>query len=166
MLGTASTSNLPAWQLDYRQAQELAARDQKPLAVVLGSGPASWEKLVAGEISDETSNVLRTNFVCVYVDTKTVEGKKLADDFEMSSNPGLVISDRTGRVQAYRHGGTMDNAELQRTAAKIADPNFVPQTTETNQAAAFKTPAPAPVYTSPAANSYCPSCQLRQSMYR
>lgn len=162
MLGTAS-SNLPTWQPDYRQAMEISARDHKPVVVVLGSGPASWEKLVVGEISPETASALRANFVCVYVDVKTAEGKKLAQDFEMTTNPGLVMSDRTGQVQAYRHGGTMDEAELHRTVAKLSDPNFVPRTTEANAAAAFQTPAPAPVYSAP---SNCPSCQLRQSFYR
>ena len=37
MLSTATAANLPAWQLDYRQARDVAAREQKPLAVVIGT---------------------------------------------------------------------------------------------------------------------------------
>ena len=62
----------PAWQHDYRLARELGEREHKPLVVVIGSGSTDWAKLAKAAEQDETINpTLRSNYVCLFVDTDT-----------------------------------------------------------------------------------------------
>ena len=75
--------------MDYRQARDLAAKEQKPLAVIIGSGSTGWEKVVP--MADRTATAMRAGFVCVYVDKTTPEGEKLAKAFEMN-DAGVIIS--------------------------------------------------------------------------
>src|SRR5262249_39112171 len=44
--------------------------------------------------------------------TSTEAGKRTASDFEMPGGKGIIISDRTGGVQAFRHEGDLTNADL------------------------------------------------------
>jgi hypothetical protein len=94
----------PAWHHDYRQARELGEREHKPLVVVIGSGKTPWAKLSRVAEQDESINqTLLSSYVCLFVDTDTTEGQRLAKFFEMSQ--GLVISDKSGEVQAFRQAG-------------------------------------------------------------
>src|SRR4051812_43781705 len=105
VLGAAPATTAPSWQHDYRQARDLGEREHKPLVVVIGSGSTAWAKLAKAAEQDETINpTLNTNYVCLFVDTDTQDGKKLAQSFNMNGS-GLVISDRSGAVQAYRRTG-------------------------------------------------------------
>src|SRR5438128_2462016 len=93
----------PAWQNNYRQARELGEREHKPLVVVIGSGKAPWANLARVAEQDGTINeTLRSKYVCLFVDTDTTEGQRLARSFDISGS-GIVISDRSGEFQAYRH---------------------------------------------------------------
>src|SRR6185369_16011411 len=153
MLSTTTAAHLPAWQLDYRQARDVAAREQKPLAVVVGTGAAGWDKIVAGDLAPETASALRSGFVCVYVDKSTPDGEKLAKAFDLTKTTGLVISDRKGDLQAFRHEGQMADADLHRAAVRYADPALVVRSTESNA------PPPAPVQYYQPAFGGCPSCR-------
>src|SRR5262245_23387356 len=79
-LVAADTAN-PGWQNDYVAARSQAQREGKPLAVFLGSGESGWQKV--GRDSNEVKQVLANKYICVYVDSKTDEGKRLAEAFEM-----------------------------------------------------------------------------------
>src|SRR5262245_65181030 len=95
----------PAWHNDYRQARELGGREHKPLVVVIGSGKTPWANLVRVAEQDGTINeTLRYKYECLFVDTDSTEGQRLARSFDISG-PGIVISDRTGEFQAYRYVG-------------------------------------------------------------
>src|SRR5687767_935328 len=138
----------PAWQHDYSLARQLGEREHKPLVVVIGSGSTTWAKLAQAAEQDETINpTLRSNYVCVFVDTDTTDGRKLAQSFEMSG-PGLVISDRSGSVQAYRRTGEVPTTELAVTLNTHADDTFVarklnpPVTQPVNYSTSFYAPAP------------------------
>jgi len=63
-------------------------------------------------LSAECRRHLASHYVCAYVDTSTESGKRLADAFELPGGQGIIISDRTGGVQAFRHEGTLSNADL------------------------------------------------------
>lgn len=167
-LATATNSpaaNLPAWQLDYRQAKAQAAKEQKPLAVVIGRGSAGWDGVLAGTLSDAAAQTLRNSYICVYVDAATESGKKLASEFSAASAPTLVISDKTGEIQAYRHSGAVEAARFETVLTRYADPNMVVTTTEQGNAPQAKPAAPAapaPVYVQPTyypATSSCPNCR-------
>lgn len=120
-----SLAQQPAWQPDYAVAYKVATSQQKPLAVFIGQGTKGYTQLVTdGGISAENVKLLSQKFVCLYVDTNTNAGKKLASSFEMTE--GLVVSDRSGTQQAYRHSGTLTATELTGQLTRLAEPAPVP----------------------------------------
>lgn len=130
---TAEVEKAPSWQNDYSSACKQCETDQKPMAVFIGSGKAGWDKLGRdGSLDNEAKKILADKYVCVYVDTSIEEGKKLAQSFEMPNGPGIVISDRTGKLQAFRHEGDLSNKTLVSYLDRFATPDRVVRMTETN----------------------------------
>ncbi len=128
---TAADPAQPTWLTDYRAAQKQCATLKKPIAVVLGTGAKGYEKLVReGTLPAEVSKALASNYVCVYLDTSSSEGKQWAEAFEMSSGRGLVISDRTGDLQAFRHEGDLNASDLADYLKRYGDPSYVVQRTD------------------------------------
>jgi hypothetical protein len=144
----------PAWLHDYREARELVSREHKPLVVIIGSGKTDWANLAKPAEQDESINpTLRSKYVCLFVDTDTTDGQRLAKSFEMTG-PGMVISTRTGEVEAYRKAGEVPAGELAKELVNNADDAYV---------AKKLAPPPAPVqptYYQPAFGS-CPNCRGR-----
>jgi hypothetical protein len=135
------------WLSDYGVAVRQGATERKPVAVVLGSGVLGWQKLANdGGIGNEAKTAL-AGYVCVYVDTAREEGQRMAKAFEMTGGPGLVISDRSGQFQAFRHEGALTNRDLIRCLAKYGDPDRVVRATETdvNQRTSLYAPQSEPV---------------------
>jgi hypothetical protein len=155
----------PSWFTDYATASRQSMAAKKPLAVILGTGEAGWEKLDReGRLTTEAKGLLADKYVCVYVNTETPSGQRLAKAFEMPNGRGIVISDRTGDVQAFRHEGDLSNRDLVRYLERYADPDRKVRATEsaTVQRSSFYAPpaAPpvaAPNYFAPPAG-YFPSC--------
>ena len=103
----------PEWLTSYGQAQKQGQTSSKPLAVFLAPGKDGWQQLVReGKLSKESLEQLADGYVCVHLDTTTDNGKKYAKAFEMSSGLGVVLSDRSGDTQAYRHEGSLDGSAL------------------------------------------------------
>lgn len=124
-----ATPSQPNWQLNYSTAIAHAAEYHKPLAVFIAHGEGGFARVVAdGTLPTDAVKLLKQGFVCVYVNTDTEGGKKLAGSFAMAE--GLVISDRTGEKQALRHPGAVPPADLTRYLEKFGDPNRVVTTTE------------------------------------
>jgi hypothetical protein len=123
---TGVSPTTPTWNGSYVQAQDEAA-GKKPLAVVFGSGQDGWTKLVR---SEEAKKVLAEQYVCVYVDVTTDAGKKLAQSFAINGDKGLVLSDRSGHVQAFWHQGDLADTSLTRSLWKYADPTVAVVSTE------------------------------------
>jgi hypothetical protein len=91
----------PAWETSYARAADSAVAQRKPLAVFIGRGESGYSKLVGGDMPSEAGRLLASNYVALYVNTDTTEGKRLATAFGI--NEGLVISCRGCQVQAlYR----------------------------------------------------------------
>jgi hypothetical protein len=132
-LAGASFSAIPEsvqFKTDYVAARKVGRTDRKPLAVFIGNGSKGWEaRTTEGQLSQESQKLLQEHYVCVYIDTATEEGKRLARDFEMES--GLVLSDAAGENQAFRHSGKLPNGDLERQLKKFSDPERVPSRTET-----------------------------------
>jgi hypothetical protein len=129
-------STLPAipesleFKSDYVAARKVGRSDHKPLAVFVGNGSKGGEQWTKeGQLSQESQKLLQAHYVCVYVDTATEEGKRLARDFEMKE--GLVLSDARGENQAFRHEGKLSNGDLERQLKKFSDPERVAVRTET-----------------------------------
>jgi hypothetical protein len=151
------------WQPTYLQGQKVSADTKKPLAVAFGSGANGWTKVVRDAApSAEVTQVLAKEYVCVFVDTATPDGQKLAQDFSIMQGPGIVLSDRTGTKQAFWHQGDMTNQSIAGYLTKYADPQIVVRSTETPSAArtsyypAMEAESTWGVSGSP--SSYCPSC--------
>ena len=121
------------WHTDYYQARNLAKTEGKPLAVFVAPGKDAWSKLArTGKLGKESERTLTENYVRVFIDSKTVQGKKLAADLGLETGLGIVISDRTGDLMAFYHEGNLANAALGSYLHRFADPNRVVSTTETN----------------------------------
>jgi hypothetical protein len=128
---SASPSSL-AWQSDYTHARELASQQQKPLAVFVGSGSEGWSQVVRnGSVDGQTLEALSKSYICLYADRTTESGAQMASALQVSTATGLVISDRTGKVQAFSHDGVMSTSDLQRTVEKFSDATRVVTSTET-----------------------------------
>jgi hypothetical protein len=124
----------PTWLNDYGVASKRGIAAQKPLAVFIGTGEVGWEKVSKeGELGTEAKQLLEAHYVCVYVDMNKKAGRELAEAFAILEGVGLVISDRTGQLQAFRHGGTLKPSELDRTLRRYAELNRVATTTETRE---------------------------------
>ena len=100
--------------------------------MVFGPGANGWTKVVRAEApAPELTKLLAERYVCVFVDTATPEGSKLAENFSVSGGVGLVISDRNGGSQAFWHQGDLPNNNLVHYLAKYADPQVIVNSTET-----------------------------------
>jgi hypothetical protein len=123
----------PKWQPDYPTAARLAAAQHKPLAVFVGHGPAGIAQL---PVAGDAGKALGEQFVSVYVDADSAAGRPLAAALQVST--GLVISDHTGTLQALKHQGPVQPAELAGYLATYAVPQSVTQTVQVRA----DTPAP------------------------
>jgi hypothetical protein len=140
----------PSWQTDYPAARKIGAAEKKPVAVILAPGRKGWQKLSQdGSLSKEVRRILADKYVCVHIDTTNADGKSLAEDFEMADGLGIVISDRSGKLQAFRHEGDLADDSLVRYLTRYGDPDYVVKSTETNpppRVSNYYQPAPAPIF--------------------
>lgn len=174
LAGSSFTAAIPESSLEFRTdyvaARKVGRSDRKPLAVFIGNGSKGWEqRTTEGQLSRESQKLLQDHYVCVYIDTATEEGKRLARDFEMES--GLVLSDGAGENQAFRHSGKLSNGDLERQLKKFSDPERVASRTETlsrDEVRYYGPETSAPVQSgyyappayqsSPFGGGSCPSC--------
>ncbi len=122
----------PVWHNDYRQAQKHGLAAKKPLAVVVGSGAAGYRSLCHEAGFDNVKQLLASQYVCVYLDTSRPEGRRLADQFSITRPQGLILSDRTGALQAFHHDGPLAQQELDANLRRFADPQVEVHTTLSN----------------------------------
>lgn len=131
----------PEWLNDYQVAMTRGKIAQRPLAVFVGAGQAGYNQMSReGKLNQAVQKLLADKYVCIYLDANRKEAKDLVGDLGITRGRGLVISDKTGLVQAFHWDGDLPVGELARNLQRFADPNLVVQETESNQ------PPPAPVY--------------------
>jgi hypothetical protein len=134
--GTMASSVLatePNWQKEYGIAREVGVKVAKPLAVFIGSGQTGWDQVSRdGQLGKEVRQLLAQQYVCLYVDAQTADGRKLAAAFEVTSGPGLVISNRSGNLQAFRHEGNLGQEDLKKHLGRYAEPDRVTTQTDTH----------------------------------
>src|SRR5207249_9666773 len=74
------------WMTDYGAAQKRAIQQQKPLAVVIGSGQNGFHRLPKeGNLKSDVRSTLAANYVCLYVDASRSETQRLVKDFAIHS---------------------------------------------------------------------------------
>ena len=131
------------WLDDYSAASQKGRFLRRPLAVFIGSGEAGWGKVRQEASSEsEASEILASHYVCVYLDTTKDEGRQLATAFDIHNGAGLVLSDASGKLQAFHHDGELGSTELPKYLRRYASPDRVALTTETRE---DLQPRPAPV---------------------
>jgi hypothetical protein len=133
MMGSSALATEPAWVTEYAKARQLGQSEEKPLAVFIGTGKSGWEQVTReGKFAKEVKQLLAQKYVCLYVNREDDAGKQLASAFEVADGPGLVISSRSGSVQAFRHEGNLENQSLESYLQRYAEPDRVTTQTETN----------------------------------
>jgi hypothetical protein len=134
LLGIApSSSARPVWIADYGEARRLSEINRKPIAVFIGAGTTGWNDVSReGRLGVDTGHLLATNYVCVYVDTASQEGRRLAQAFQLDKSRGIVISNSQGKLQAFRHEGDLRDLELAHYLKRFSNPDLVVLQTETN----------------------------------
>jgi hypothetical protein len=155
----ADMTQPPAWQTDYQAALIRGTRRHKPLAVFLAPGKEGWHKLSQkGSLPREVQQVLDSRYVPVFIDTATARGKVLASAFELPGGIGMVLSDREGHYQTFRHEGILAPEHLAGALERHANGEQPVQRTETNQVT-LETSSPyggvAPVALEPVYASTC-----------
>lgn len=144
-----------SWLTDYSAAIAKGSSEGKPVAVFIGTGKAGWNKVSQeGQLSDDALQILKQSYVCVYIDAKTEAGKDLADAFQVPDGVGIILSDRTGKLQAFRHEAELADSRIARYLERFADPALVVQTTVSNPSrrSNYGPGGAAP------AGGYCPNC--------
>src|SRR6266581_3206101 len=123
----------PGWIMNYGEAKKLSQLERKPIAVFVGSGVKGWNDLSReGRLEPDTGRLLAKFYVCLYVDTASEEGRRLARAFEISESRGIVISDSNGKLQAFRHEGNLRNQDLTYYLERFSNPALVVIHTKTN----------------------------------
>jgi hypothetical protein len=152
---SGSPSATPAvWRSDYHAARDEAARLNKPLAVVIGTGENGWQKIAKDEFARPVTAAFRP-YVCVYINLDTRTGRRLAEEFELDDGPAMVLSDRGGDRQAFRRFGSLPEAELRRVLDRFSDPDRVVRETErSGLRLVTPPPVPPPAFT-PASLNQC-----------
>lgn len=135
LVAAAPAAPSPSWLTDYAAARAQGRRQDKPLAVFVGTGKEGWKDVCReGRLGNEAQRLLADRYVCVYVDASKRSGRDLAADFEMNDGLGIVLSDHTGQLQAFRHEGDLSSQRLAEQLRRFADPDRVVRATETNEA--------------------------------
>lgn len=125
------TSGETAWLLDYAQGLNQVVVQNKPLAVVFGTGANSGAKALQTAVARHAvSQILANHYICVYVDTASATGKELSKRFGITKATGLVLSDRSGEKQAFWHEGSLSNSRIASYLRKYADPLTLVESTE------------------------------------
>jgi len=144
----AEAPSVPAWESSYARASETAVAQRKPLAVFIGRGEGGYSRVVGGNMPTEAGRLLAANYVALYVNTDTADGKRLATAFGVEE--GLVISSRCGNVQALKHGGAVPAVDLTGYLTRYAAADVAVTATERAGTAVV-----APVVVSGCANGRC-----------
>jgi len=102
LIGTMSAA--PSWNCDF-----------------IASGKDGWKSVTTeGELGLEVRRLLVSHYICVYVDSAQAAQKGLVQSFDAGQQPLVVLSNHSGRYQAYRHSGKLANVGLARALERHA----------------------------------------------
>jgi hypothetical protein len=150
----------PTWFTDYGTARKQGRTDNKPLAVLVASGPNGFEKVSQeGKLSKEVKELLAQSYVCVFVDAGSKAGQRLAADFALGKGLGIVLSDRSGELQAFYHEGKLTNQKLAHYLQRFAAPDLTVRTTLVNDEVRVSYYSPSAPAVPPSAPAHVPSYQ-------
>jgi hypothetical protein len=131
LLGAIPQAKEPVWQSDYNRAFKRGKEEKRPLAIFVGSGPKGYDKVAEdGKLTRKMRELLTEKYICIYVDTTNEAGREWARALRLDT--GLIIGDRTGGFQAFRHAGKLPARDLTRYLERFADPTVVVEETTTH----------------------------------
>jgi hypothetical protein len=156
------------WMTNYSKALDMASSEHKPICMVFGSGANGQAKMLGSAPSAECMQLLSSKYLCVYCDTSSQAGRRLAQECSIFGDSGMIISDRNAQTQAFWHEGMLNPQAMMRCLTRYSDPQVVVRSTETAGTArtSFYPESDAGM-SSPNAGysgygitgaSYCPSC--------
>jgi hypothetical protein len=117
----------------YLEGQEFGRKAGKPLAVIVGAGRTGLNHLTQeGTVSPEVRKTLADQYVCVFLDTNRPDDRAVIRQLGIQSGAGLVLSDRTGELQAFSHDGALPGTDLSRQLKRFADPHVIVAATQSN----------------------------------
>jgi hypothetical protein len=123
----------PVWWRDYYVARDRGATEQKPLAVFVGKGLGGYQQLTREGVLDATiKKVLADHYVCVYLDAGFRSQEGLIKALAVTKGNGLVLSDKTGNLQAFHYDGQIAASELARQLEYFAQPTVEVRATVSN----------------------------------
>ncbi len=83
-------------------------------------------------MSAPIKKVLGESYVCVYLDTNSPSQDGLIKSLAITKGQGLILSDRTGSLQAFHHDGPLRETELASQLEHFAEPALEIRTTLSN----------------------------------
>src|SRR5204863_4463155 len=102
-------------------------------AIVVGNGIKGWQEISKnGDLDKDVRELLDAHFVCVYLDSSTDSGKKMANALAVGSGPALIIGDRSGTNQAFRYKGSLTTRQLTDTLKRFSKVGEVATATESS----------------------------------
>lgn len=131
LLAPSPTPSNVVWR-DYHVAQDCGVKEQKPLAVFVGTGQKGYQNLTGGKWDDKIAGLLAEHYVCVYLDTAATGSPDLVQALAITRGQGLVLSDRTGYQQAFHHDGPISPTELAKQLRYFSAPDLPLRTTISN----------------------------------
>jgi hypothetical protein len=123
-----------AWKRSYQEGRLQGQKTGKPLAVFIGAGSTPEKAIPEGTLGSAIRKILADHYVCVHLDAARDDQQRLLRELGIRSDRGLVLSDRTGDLQAYSCDGPMSDSDLERQLRTFADPAVVIRTTLTGNA--------------------------------
>jgi len=130
--GMAPSAGVPedlSCQTQYGTARAMGRSQGKPIAIIVGNGSAGWNQLVEeGSLSRRARTLLSQQYVPLYVNRETEEGKRLARSLDIHSEAGIVLSSRDGTDQAFSHSGKISRAELEETLDRFSTTRSISRT--------------------------------------
>lgn len=158
VLSVSAAPESVSWQSDYGVAVRKAAEEKKPLAVFIGHGKSGATSVIAeGGLDAKETSALSAGYISVYIDADSESGKKLAASFEITE--GVVISDRTGGLQAVVHDGKVTQTQLTDYLVRYSEPTKVVTTTEMGGRRRPIITVFQNVTGMITGNNYCPNCR-------
>ncbi len=138
-LMSAPTTLESDWLTSYSTAQARSAKEGKPIAVFIApTNKVEW--LETATLSDDTAKSLKSEFISVKIDSSSVEGKKLSEQFGIQE--GLVISDKKGELIALRHEGAVASTDLATYLTQNKDKATVTTTEYRSSVVVYQQPRP------------------------
>ncbi len=158
------SANVPQkvnWLTNYQMARTISADQKKPLVVIVGKGESGWDQVIQdGKLDMNLMQKMARSYVYLYIDSTSEQGAKLAKGLDVHQSNGLIITNRSGDLQAFYHDGQIKQSQMENLLDKYQDIAQVITTTDTLQPKVVSTiglSAPSPSFSNNSNPLYFPN---------